>query len=75
MVVKTNLEVKKMDKEYEWLMQHPEEEAKYRGECIVVVGSNIVVHGKDSKKVLEEAKKYSDKPLIAYVPEEEVLIF
>ncbi|MCH8319325.1 MAG: hypothetical protein IIA88_12695, partial [Bacteroidetes bacterium] len=37
-------------KEYLWLCDHPEEEAKYRGEWIAVVGEKIVAHGKNLKK-------------------------
>lgn len=53
------------DKEFEYLVSHPEIEKKYAGEYIAIVGSRVVAHGKDFKKVLEEAeKKTGKKPLI-----------
>lgn len=60
--------------EIEWLSRHPEEEAKYRGEYIAVVGEKIVAHGKDPKTIIEQAKKISPKPLIAKVPLREGLM-
>ncbi|MFH1563989.1 MAG: DUF5678 domain-containing protein [Nitrospirota bacterium] len=60
--------------ELEWLSRHPEEEAKYRGEYIAIVGEKIVAHGKDPKTIIEEAKKISHRPLIAKVPLREGLM-
>ena len=51
-------------KEFEWLMSHPEIEERYVGEYIGIVGNKIVAHGKDFKKVLEEAEKVSKEPFI-----------
>jgi hypothetical protein len=45
------------NRELNWLLSHPEIEEKYVGEYIAIVGDKIVAHGKDFKKVLEEAEK------------------
>ncbi|MEW6104398.1 MAG: DUF5678 domain-containing protein [bacterium] len=63
----------KKDKESEWLTEHPDEEAKYRGEYIAVASEKIVAHGYDFIAVIEEAKKYSPDPLITKVPKWEVM--
>lgn len=56
-----------MPKEYEWMLSHPEIESKYAGEYIAIVGELIVAHGKDFKKVLEEAEREGN-PWIHKVP-------
>jgi len=50
---------------------------KYLGEWIVIIDDDVVAHGKDVKKVYNDAKaKYPRKrPLLAKVPEEKALIF
>jgi len=49
----------------------------YLGQWIAICREKIVSHGKDAKKVFEEAKeKYpKDRPLLAKVPEKETMIF
>ena len=46
-----------LPKEYDWLLSHPEIETEYPGEYIAIVGEEVVAHGKDFRKVLEEAEK------------------
>lgn len=57
-----------VDKEFEYLVSHPEISRKYSGEYIAIVGEAVVAHGKDLKKVLEEAKKTGKEPLLHKVP-------
>lgn len=52
------------NRELNWLLSHPEVEEKYANEYIAIVGDRIVAHGKDFKKVLEEAEKGNRKPFI-----------
>lgn len=49
-------------KEYLWLCDHPEEEAKYEDEWIAVVVDKIVAHGKNLQKVREKAYSIGDHP-------------
>ena len=57
-----------LPKEYNWLLHHPEIEIKYTGEYIAIIGESVVSHGKDFKKVLNEAEKYGENPYIHKVP-------
>ncbi|MEW6685834.1 MAG: DUF5678 domain-containing protein [Candidatus Edwardsbacteria bacterium] len=52
------------NKELNWLLSHPEIEEKYIGEYIAIVDDKIVAHGKDFKKVLEEAGKKGKEAFI-----------
>jgi hypothetical protein len=63
-------------KELNWLISHPEIEEKYVGEYIGIVGDKIVAHGKDFKKVLEEAEKESREAFIHKVlpPDKELVV-
>ena len=63
-------------KEYTWLLMNPEVETQYAGEYIAVIGESIVAHGKDFKKVLNEAKKYGKKPFIhkAFYSDKELVV-
>ena len=63
-----------MDKSYNFFLKS--DLSKYIGEWIAIVDDKIVAHGKDVKKIYEEAKKnYSKKrPLITKVPEKETMI-
>lgn len=56
------------NREFNWLLSHPEIEERYVGEYIAIVGDRIVAHGKDFKKVLEEAEKGDREPFIHKVP-------
>ncbi|MEK6843935.1 MAG: DUF5678 domain-containing protein [Nanoarchaeota archaeon] len=51
--------------------------SNYVGEWIAICGENIIAHGKNLKRVVEEAKKNSKgkKFLLAKVPSEETMIF
>lgn len=62
-------------KEYLWLCDHPEEEAKYEGEWIAVVVDKIVAHGKKLQKVREKAYSIGEHPYFAYIVEEAIWIF
>jgi len=58
-----------LEKEFNWLITHPEEEQKYPGEYIAIVGEEVVAHGKNLKLVIEEAERITGKePLIHKVP-------
>ncbi len=50
---------------------------QYIGQWIAICYEKIVSHGKDVKKVFQEAKQKcpKDKPLITRVPEKETMIF
>ena len=60
--------------EYNWLVDHPEETAKYAGEYIAIVGEKIVAHGSDFLEVSKEAKKVAPRPLFHKVPTDEVMV-
>jgi hypothetical protein len=65
------------NRELNWLVSHPEIEEKYVGEYVAIVGEKIVAHGKDFKKVLEEAEKADSKePFIHKVlpPDKELVV-
>ena len=51
--------------------------SSYIGEWIAICEDNIIAHGKNLKRVVEEAKKNSKgkKFLLAKVPSEETMIF
>ncbi len=55
-------------KENSWLLSHPEVIANYPGEYIAIVEESVVAHGRDFKKVLEEAEETGKEPLIHKVP-------
>lgn len=44
------------NKALNWLISHSEIEEKYVGEYVAIGEDGIVAHGKDFKKVLEEAE-------------------
>ena len=50
---------------------------KYIGEWVAICNQKIISHGKDVKKVFEEAKEKcpKDKPLLTRVPDKESMIF
>lgn len=50
--------------QFKWLLEHPEEEAKYAGEFIAVADGKIVAHGKDCGEVIDEARRKGYDPLI-----------
>ena len=60
--------------EYNWLVDHFEETAKYAGEYIAIVGEKIVAHGSDFLEVAEEARKVASSPLFHKVPTDEVMV-
>lgn len=62
------------DRNHRWLATHPKELAKHFGQWIAVVEEKIVASGKDLKKVVEEARKFSSQPLLMKVPDDGVLV-
>ena len=48
----------------------------YTGQWIAIVGKEVVAHGKDAKKIYDEAKKVADgKPIfVTVVPEKGAMI-
>lgn len=50
---------------------------RYIGEWIAIADQKIVSHGKDAKKVFEEAKKKcpKERPLLTRVLDKETMIF
>ena len=57
-----------LPKEYNWLLMNPEIETQYAGEYIAIIGESVVAHGKDFKKILQEAEKQGKEPFIHKVP-------
>jgi hypothetical protein len=53
-----------INKELNWLLFHPDIEEKYVGEYIAIAENEVVAHGKDFKKVLEEAEKFGKEVFI-----------
>lgn len=64
-----------MSKNYQFYMETNVD--KYIGEWIAVCNNSIVSHGKDVKKVFNEAKEKfpKERPLITKVPSKETMIF
>jgi len=64
-----------MNQNYNFFMK--ENLNKYLGEWIAICKNQIIAHGKDVKKVFQEAKeKYpKERPLITKVPDKEAMIF
>ena len=60
--------------QFNWLREHPEEEAKYAGEFIAVADGRIVAHGHNCGEVLDEARRQGYEPLIARAYGDEVLV-
>ena len=56
------------NREFNWLLSHPEIEEKYVGEYIAIVRDRIVARGKNFKEVLEKAEKVDREPFIHKVP-------
>ncbi len=52
------------------------EKSKYKGEYIIMVDEKVVEEGKDIENMLNRTReKYPDKiPLVAKIPEEEVMV-
>ena len=63
-----------MSREFQWLLKHPEEKAKHKGEYVAIVGERIVAHGKDALRVLKQAKRSSGDPLLIKVPQHDILV-
>ncbi|MFQ5864872.1 MAG: DUF5678 domain-containing protein [bacterium] len=62
------------NKEYNWLLSHPEVETQYGGEYIGIVGDSLVAHGKDLKEVLKKAEETGKEPFIYKVPHADKLV-
>ncbi len=57
-----------LPEEFSWFLMHPEISVQYAGEYIAIIGEVVVSHGKDFKKVLDEAEKYGKEPFVHKVP-------
>jgi len=64
-----------MDKNYQFFMKTRFDH--YIGEWVAICNEKIVSHGKDVKKVFEDAKKKfpREMPLLTRVPDKETMIF
>jgi len=64
-----------MSQNYNFFMK--EDLGKYIGEWIAICKNQVVAHGKDVKRVFQDAKaKYpKERPLITKVPDKEAMIF
>jgi len=47
---------------------YPRDEDKFAGQYIAVMKNKIIAHGKQFKKVVEQAKKMVKEPLLVKVP-------
>jgi hypothetical protein len=63
------------DKNYQFFMKANVDQ--YIGEWVAICDQRIVSHGKNVKKVFEEAKKKypKERPLLTRIPEKETMIF
>ena len=62
------------NKEYKWLLSHPEVEIEYSGKYIGIVEDSLVAHGKDFKEVLKKAEETGKEPFIYKVPPVDKLV-
>lgn len=58
-------QVETIEEKNQWLIDHPEEEAKYPGEWIAVAGGRIVAHGKTFGEAYDDARKLGHDPYMA----------
>ncbi len=65
-VGRKRIKAETIQEQFQWLLEHPEEEAKYEGEFIAVADGRIVAHGKNSGKVLDQARRLGYEPLIGH---------
>jgi hypothetical protein len=67
-----------LQREHNWLVEHPSEAEKYSGRWIAILGGRIVAHGKSFGQTRRKAtaKHPATTPLILYIPKrsEELLI-
>jgi len=63
-----------MDKNYQYFMKLNVD--SFIGEWIAICKQKVVSHGRDVKKVFQEAKQKcpSERPLLAKIPEETMII-
>jgi hypothetical protein len=62
------------NREYNWLLSHPEIEDKYGGEYIAIINEKVVARGKDFMKVIKKAEKIGKEPFIYKVPPVDKLV-
>jgi len=53
------------EQQYDWLLNDPEEEARYAGESIAIADGKVVAHGKVCAEVFEEARKLGYDAVLA----------
>jgi hypothetical protein len=63
--------VRKSD--FEWFLRAKEELKDFKGQYVAILDGKIVGHGKTAGDVLKRIKKLQGKPLISFVPGDEVL--
>jgi hypothetical protein len=64
-----------MDRNYQFFMK--ENMSQHIGEWVAICNKQVVSHGKDVKKVFQEAKQKcpKERPLITRIPDKETMIF
>lgn len=64
-----------MDKNYQFFMKTSMNQ--YVGEWVAICSQKVVAHGKDVKKVFNDAKEKcpKERPLLTRVPDKETMIF
>ena len=63
-----------INKQYNWLLSHPEVEVQYPGEYIGIVEDSLVAHSKDLKEVLKKSEETGKEPFIYKVPPADKLV-
>ncbi len=64
-----------MDRNYQFFMK--KNMNQHIGEWVAICNEQVVSHGKDVKKVFQEAKQKcpKERPLITRIPDKETMIF
>jgi hypothetical protein len=69
-------QTKKVSKaSYSYLLQHPKELNKYRGQWLALMDDKIIAHGKNFAEVIEQAKKITPNPVMHQVYEEDIVVY
>lgn len=60
-----------ISEEMRFLSEHAEELRVFKGEWIAIAGSEVIAHGKDLSKTMEQSKeKGFESPFVTAIPEE-----
>lgn len=57
-----------------WSVDNPLDFNKYQGEYLALVNGRIIAHGRNFKKVQEQAMKISKEPVFTKIPNYEVTV-